>query len=328
MSTRYIIHHTGKSGDGPLEYEDGTIIEFGIPFHSNTLTTELLFSHSEKFIIIQVQAEGDVDPDASVLAHVVQYDHSDIHSRLHAIDSQDDHVGVSSPDEGTLLDMDEFGLPRNSGKKPDDFEDAGAVREHEELYDHSGIGVGAHVHANLDQLVHITDGLHDQKTNNPHNITPAQIGAEPADPSIQSHLLNSVIHTNQVEKDYWNAKLDSFGYTAENVALKNQPNGYAGLDGTGKIPVGLIPLAAGDPALIEVTSNDTQSITIGQPVYMSGNMLVKRAAAVDSVHSNVIGLASETLGISGTGYVRGYGYLTATTIEWDAILADGSSGGF
>lgn len=43
------------------------------------------------------------------------------------------------------------------------------------------------------------------------------------------------------EKTTWNAKQDALGYTAENSANKWVANGYAGLDGTGKVPSAQLP---------------------------------------------------------------------------------------
>lgn len=43
------------------------------------------------------------------------------------------------------------------------------------------------------------------------------------------------------EKNTWNAKQSSLGFTPENSANKGQANGYASLDATGKIPSGQLP---------------------------------------------------------------------------------------
>lgn len=49
---------------------------------------------------------------------------------------------------------------------------------------------------------------------------------------------------SQTEKDTWNAKQNALGFTPENVANKNVANGYAGLDGNGKISIALLPDAS------------------------------------------------------------------------------------
>jgi hypothetical protein len=46
---------------------------------------------------------------------------------------------------------------------------------------------------------------------------------------------------SDAEKAVWNAKQDELGFTPENSANKGVANGYAALDGSGKVPVGQLP---------------------------------------------------------------------------------------
>ncbi len=46
---------------------------------------------------------------------------------------------------------------------------------------------------------------------------------------------------SDAEKSTWNAKQDALGFTPENIANKGNVNGYAELDGTGKVPSSQLP---------------------------------------------------------------------------------------
>ena len=64
------------------------------------------------------------------------------------------------------------------------------------------------------------------------------------------------------EKSTWNAKQNALGYTAENLVLKNTPNGYAGLGADGKLISSQLPsitisdtfIAASQAAMLAVTA--------------------------------------------------------------------------
>ena len=68
----------------------------------------------------------------------------------------------------------------------------------------------------------------------------------------------------------WNNKLDSFGYVPENSELKGQIDGYASLDGTGKVPLDQLPSAAGgNPDWTEITNKPTDFLTVDQSSHLT-----------------------------------------------------------
>ncbi len=76
-----------------------------------------------------------------------------------------------------------------------------------------------------------------------------------------------------------------------------------------------------DQVLIELTNNDSVTITIGTPVYSD----FQRAKADSSSTNKVIGLAFEDVISGGSGRIQTVGIITATTGEWDTVTGD--SGG-
>jgi hypothetical protein len=84
---------------------------------------------------------------------------------------------------------------------------------------------------------------HIANTSNPHNTTKAQVGLGNADDTSDEDKPISI--AQQAALDAISAEVDTkqdiIPYTTENAANKNQINGYAGLDGSGLIPAGLLP---------------------------------------------------------------------------------------
>ena len=76
-----------------------------------------------------------------------------------------------------------------------------------------------------------------------------------------------------------------------------------------------------DQILIELTNNDSVTITIGTPVYSD----FIRAKADSSTTNKVIGLAYEDTDAASSGRIQVTGIVTATTGEWDVVTGD--SGG-
>ncbi len=76
-----------------------------------------------------------------------------------------------------------------------------------------------------------------------------------------------------------------------------------------------------DQVLIELTNNDSVTITTGTPVYSD----FRRAKADSSSTNKVIGLAYEDTDSSDPGRIQVTGIITATTGEWDVVTGD--SGG-
>jgi hypothetical protein len=109
----------------------------------------------------------------------------------------------------------------------------------------------------------ITDNLstltsHIGNTNNPHVVTADQVGLGNVDNTAdidkpistdQQTALNAKAnssHTHPISdvtslQASLDAKQNSLGFTPENAANKNQLDGYAGLDSSGKVPASLLP---------------------------------------------------------------------------------------
>lgn len=109
------------------------------------------------------------------------------------------------------------------------------------------------------------------------------------------------------EKDTWNNKQDSLGYTPENIANKGVANGYASLDSNGKIPLSQIPdatfntytyyqITPSDNWVIKHNLNRYPSVTI---VDSSGNVVVGEVKYIDN----------NTINISLVGAFAGTAYL-------------------
>jgi len=109
------------------------------------------------------------------------------------------------------------------------------------------------------------------------------------------------------EKDTWNNKQDSLGYTPENIANKGVANGYASLDSNGKIPLSQIPdatfntytyyqITPSDNWVIKHNLNRYPSVTI---VDSSGNVVVGEVKYIDN----------NTINISFVGVFAGTAYL-------------------
>lgn len=109
------------------------------------------------------------------------------------------------------------------------------------------------------------------------------------------------------EKDTWNNKQDSLGYTPENIANKGVVNGYASLDSNGKIPLSQIPdatfntytyyqITPSDNWVIKHNLNRCPSVTI---VDSSGNVVVGEVKYIDN----------NTINISLVGVFAGTAYL-------------------
>ena len=69
-----------------------------------------------------------------------------------------------------------------------------------------------------------------------YSVDKSQIGLSNVDNTSDNDKPVSVATQNAL-----NLKQNSLGFTAENIANKNQSNGYAGIDNSGKIPMSLLP---------------------------------------------------------------------------------------
>lgn len=109
------------------------------------------------------------------------------------------------------------------------------------------------------------------------------------------------------EKDTWNNKQDSLGYTPENIANKGVANGYASLDSNGKIPLSQIPDATFNTyTYYQITPSDNWVIKHNLNRYPS-------VAIVDSSGNVVVGevkyIDNNTINISLVGAFAGTAYL-------------------
>ena len=87
-----------------------------------------------------------------------------------------------------------------------------------------------HTHDNYEELAKVTDGDHDVSTINPHNVTATQVGLGNAD------------NTADVDKPISAATQTALDL-AEKLINKGAVNGYAELDGSGKVPSAQLPAA-------------------------------------------------------------------------------------
>lgn len=83
--------------------------------------------------------------------------------------------------------------------------------------------------------------------------------------------------TTDAEKAVWNAKQDALGFTPEDSANKGQANGYAGLDGTGKVPLSQLPDAAQSQTII--VADETAKDALDVSTWKSGDRVIVLAAS-------------------------------------------------
>ena len=108
-------------------------------------------------------------------------------------------------------------------------------------------------------------------------------------------------------KDQISGLQPALGFTAENIAQKNQPSGYAGLDSSSKILAALFPAASGD--LSGSYPSNTVSGILGQalPTLGSGNLKWNGNAWIfDSTNyaaSSLIGASNGIASLDGSGKV-------------------------
>jgi len=70
------------------------------------------------------KSDSDYEDAGAVTSHESTYDHSDLHTRQHAIDSASDHTGTATT--GNLLEADANGLPTDASYKLNDSGDTSA----------------------------------------------------------------------------------------------------------------------------------------------------------------------------------------------------------
>jgi hypothetical protein len=172
-----------------------------------------------------------------------------------------------------------------------------------------------HIILNIDGLQTALDG----KVDDSQVLTNVPVGALFTD-TIYTHPINhppSIItqdannrFVTDTEKSTWNSKQDLLGFTPENIINKNQINGYAGLDSSGKISTSQLPSYVDD--VLEYTNlasfpatGETGKIYIdlatNKTYRWSGSVYVFiTSGAVDSVagKTGVVTLVKADVGLS------------------------------
>lgn len=144
---------------------------------------------------------------------------------------------------------------------------------------------------------------HASRVDNPHAVTKAQVGLANVDNTSDA---NKPISTaTQTALD---AKQNALGFTAESAANKGVANGYAGLDGSGKVPAAQLPsyvddvLEAANLTAIQALTGETGKIYValdtGKIYRWSGSAYVEISASpgsTDAVPEGVTNLYHTTV---------------------------------
>lgn len=107
-----------------------------------------------------------------------------------------------------------------------------------------------------------------------------------------------------------NGKQASLGYTAENVANKNAANGYAGLDGSGLLPVNLIPPAALERLVI--VANQTARFALTTAIVQNGD-------TVKQTDTGVMYFVSDDTNLGNSAGYTQYTAGAASSVAWTGI---------
>ena len=124
-------------------------------------------------------------------------------------------------------------------------------------------------------------------------LTPSDIGAEPANVNIQSHISNGNIHVTTGQTASWDAKQNALGFTPENSANKGQANGYTPLGADSKVSVTYLP----NTNVIETVQKNGVNLTVsGKTVNVivpttPGDIGAQPAGTYSTdIHSNITAL--------------------------------------
>ena len=97
------------------------------------------------------------------------------------------------------------------------------------------------------------------------------------------------------EKVIWTAKQDALGFTPENIADKGQINGYAGLDGTGKVPLAQLPeIGSGSGDMLKSVYDTNDSGIVDNAEKVNG-LTVQTAVPVDALFTDTVKTPVEEL---------------------------------
>lgn len=169
------------------------------------------------------------------------------------------------------------------------------------------------------------------------NGQPLSANVTLAIPITLSELTDDATHrlVTDTEKVAWNGKQNALGYTPENVANKNQPNGYAGLDGTGKIDTSLIPAISAIGTITSGTSYPASPAKgdvcirtdLSKTYIYSGSAWLEMitVAGIQSVNGkteSVITLNKSDIGLDQVGNYESIHAITTATIGRIPVWAD------
>jgi len=172
--------------------------------------------------------------------------------RKHAIDSTVEHDGVSGATENNFVSFDGSGLPKDSGHKDADYEDAGTMTTHQSTYTHSLIADhdSRHITGGSDEI----DGDKLDIDYTPTNYTPSTT------PGEASNIDNLTAHLYGIDQELATSTLQAtvFGTVLpENTAIILDPalsadGKYSGIAITG---IAGTTLAFGDVIYLAVADS-------------------------------------------------------------------------
>ena len=97
------------------------------------------------------------------------------------------------------------------------------------------------------------------------------------------------------EKAIWNAKQDALGFTPEDSAAKGQINGYAGLDGTGKVPLAqLLEIGSGSGDMLKSVYDTNNNGVVDNSEKVNG-LTVEKAVPADAKFTDTVKTPEEEL---------------------------------
>jgi len=97
------------------------------------------------------------------------------------------------------------------------------------------------------------------------------------------------------EKAIWNAKQDALGFTPEDSANKGQVNGYAGLDGAGKVPLAQLPEIGSGSGDMLTSVYDTNNNGVVDNSEKVNGLTVEKAVPANAVFTDTIKTPAEEL---------------------------------
>lgn len=191
----------------------------------------------------------------------------------------------------------------------------------------SGITPGTYTKVTFDSFGRATVGA---------NATPDDIGAQPESLILTS--IDELVDNGFLVKQGNNVHARTITGTAGKISVSNG-DGVSGNPTINLVPTGVTPGTYNSVTVdadgrvtnasneagsaIKAVNDESGIITIGSPVYASGNDLVKLARANNASTKNVIGFVyGANINSSAEGDIVVAGPITATTTQWDSITGD------